>query len=67
MRSVTGWKQDRVWILHTGIPQPLLIGNEYVNKRILDEKYNSKSAALYRDKIATEAQGNVSIFIGYKL
>ena len=32
-----------------------------MNKRILDEKYNSKSAALYRDKIATEAQGNVSI------
>ena len=45
---------------HSAI-QPILIGNEYVNKRILDEKYNSKSAALYRDKIATEAQGNVSI------
>merc|ERR1711953_210479 len=25
----------------------------------IDEKYNSKSAALYRDKISTEAQGNV--------
>ena len=45
---------------HSAI-QPILIGNEYVNKRILDEKYNSKSAALYRDKIATEAQGNVSV------
>ena len=28
-----------------------------------DEKYNSKSAALYRDKISTEAQGNVSSFM----
>ena len=26
----------------------------------LEEKYNSKSAALYRDKIATEAQGQVN-------
>lgn len=25
----------------------------------IDEKYNSKSAALYRDKVSTEAQGNV--------
>jgi len=25
----------------------------------IDEKYNSKSAALFRDKVATEAQGNV--------
>ena len=47
---------------HSAI-QPILIGNEYANKRISDEKYNSKSAALYRDKVATEAQGNVSIFM----
>ena len=47
---------------HSAI-QTILIGYEYANKRISDEKYNSKSAALYRDKIATEAQGNVSIFM----
>ena len=28
----------------------------------IEEKYNSKSAALYRDKIATEAQGQVKSF-----
>ena len=28
----------------------------------IEEKYNSKSAALYRDKIATEAQGQVRLF-----
>ena len=28
----------------------------------LEEKYNSKSAALYRDKIATEAQGQVNYY-----
>ena len=27
----------------------------------IDEKYNSKPAALYRDKIVTEAQGEVKL------
>ena len=34
--------------------------DDYNPSWTIEEKYNSKSAALFRDKVATEAQGKVS-------